>query len=168
MRIFLLDTSAILSGKPLSLDGEMVTVPAVEKEMAKRKDDYNLFLYLQEKGLKIFKPSKKSVEQVDELARKRGEDRRLSPTDKELLALAIELRENSEVVLVTDDYSMQNLADFFEINYTGVSQKGISKRFVWMYKCKGCGKIFKRYVSSCPVCGSPLRTFVKSSRDVKK
>ncbi|HEC86876.1 MAG TPA: nucleic acid-binding protein, partial [Thermoplasmatales archaeon] len=48
MRIFLLDTSAILSGKPLSLDGEMVTVPTVEKEMAKRKDDYNLFLYLQE------------------------------------------------------------------------------------------------------------------------
>lgn len=136
--------------------------------MARKKEDYRIFEYLKEKGLKILKPSNENMERVEELAREGGEERRLSLTDKELLALALELKENDDVIVVTDDYSMQNLADFFGIEYIGISQKGISKRFVWRYRCEGCEKVFKRYVASCPVCGSSLRTFVKFSTGVRK
>ena len=162
MTVFVLDSSAVLSGKPITLsEGNMVTVPSVEKEVAKNEEDYRIFKYLMEKGLQVFIPSKEGVEVVENAAGKSGDTRRLSQVDKELLALAVDLKKKDDVCILTDDYSIQNVADFLGIRYEGVSQNGISKRFVWVYQCTGCKKVFKEYMSSCPVCGSPLKMVVK-------
>ncbi|HEC82197.1 MAG TPA: NOB1 family endonuclease [Thermoplasmatales archaeon] len=169
MTVFVLDTSAVLSGKPIVLfDEEMVTVPSVEKETAKDEEDHRIFRYLVERGLKVFIPSRESVKVVEKAAEKSGDSNRLSKVDKELLALAVDFKKKDEVCLLTDDYSMQNVAELLGIKYEGVSQRGISKRFVWVYRCMGCKKVFKEYMSSCPVCGSPLKMVVKKRFSLNK
>jgi UPF0271 protein len=83
-----------------------------------------------------------------------GDSRRLSDTDKELLALALDLGYE----LMTDDYSIQNVARSMGIPVRGMDQKGIAEIFEWQAKCKGCGKLFPADVRVCDVCGSNTRT----------
>ncbi|MCD6411259.1 MAG: NOB1 family endonuclease [Thermoplasmata archaeon] len=162
MKVYILDSTAILSGKPLLFDGEIITVSSVEKEVIKKGEGERI-AFLKGKGLKTYHPSKESLEFIEKLAREKGENTRLSPADKELLALALDFKREKETILVTDDYSIQNMADFLNIKYLGLMEKGISKRFVWMYKCNGCGKVFKNHLARCPVCGSRLKTIVKKA-----
>jgi len=70
------------------------------------------------------------------------------------LALASELGYE----LLSDDYSIQNLARVMGVPCRGVDQKGISKVFEWQAKCKGCGKVFSADVRVCDVCGSETKT----------
>ncbi|HID25518.1 MAG TPA: NOB1 family endonuclease [Thermoplasmata archaeon] len=161
MTVFVLDTSAILSGKPIDIHGKLVTVPSVEKEMMKEENDRRAFVFLKVKGLKVYTPSEEAVALVENVARQSGEEKRLSFTDKEVLALAVDMKKKEDVCLLTDDYSMQNMATLLGITYEGFSQHGILEQFIWKYRCIGCKKVFKEYMPSCPVCGSSLKTVVK-------
>ena len=87
--IYILDTSAILSGKNTDFASESITSNGVSKEINPGGKDYFYFQFLKEKGLKIFSPSKKYLEKIKEYAKKTGDQGRLSETDIELLALAI-------------------------------------------------------------------------------
>ena len=50
-RIFVIDTSVILSGKPIEFsDSEICTTINVQKEFSRAGRDQNNFLFLQEKG----------------------------------------------------------------------------------------------------------------------
>lgn len=130
----------------------MLTVSRVLKEI---KDDESVnYLSLIDIGVKD--PDRSDVEKVKRVARKTGDIYKLSETDLDLLALAIEIkREGNEPVIVTDDYSIQNVARSLGIKTDSVVQKGISKKFKWVRICKGC----KRRVDEgriCPVCGSEV------------
>ena len=61
----------------------------------------------------VTEPSSASLAQVRDAAKGTGDDARLSPTDIEVLALAMELK----AVLLTDDYSIQNLARVIGVQY---------------------------------------------------
>ncbi|HDO19214.1 MAG TPA: nucleic acid-binding protein [Thermoplasmatales archaeon] len=159
MNIFVLDASAILSGKPIELDGILITVPSVKREVSKRHD--YAFEFFLSKGLSIESPSKESMSLVEKVAEEIGEKERLSQTDKEIVAIALDKRGKGNVCILTDDYSIQNIASMLGIRYQGISEKGITKKFVWRYKCEGCKKVFKERLSSCPICGSKLKPFVK-------
>ncbi len=160
MTVFIVDTSAILSGKPLDFDGEIATTESVESEITKEGRDLRLFNFMKEKGLKIYRPKRRYIEEIKKIIAEKGEIVRLSSTDKDILALALEMKKNRHVCIVTDDYSIQNVASFLGVEYKGISQIGISKRFVWRYRCTGCKKIFKEYTPICPICGSPVIPFV--------
>ncbi len=86
--------------------------------------------------------------------RSTGDSRRLSETDIEVLALALELGYQ----IVTDDYSIQNLATVLGVPFRGLDQKGIGAVFEWEARCKGCGKRFPAAVKECDICGSETRT----------
>ena len=130
-KIYILDTSAILSGKNPDFADNFITATGVSNELTPGGKDYQLFQFLKEKGLKVFSPSKEKIEKVIEFAKKTGDIGRLSDTDIEILALALEIKDKKEKkpVLVTDDYSIQNLANFMNILYLSLSQKGIKKSF---------------------------------------
>ena len=165
------DTSAVLSGKPLCLDcKKMVTTPGVSEEIQPGGGAYRSFQFLLEKGLVLISPSRESVKRVERAAEETGEQMRLSRVDKEVLALAYELskKNRDRVVILTDDYSIQNLAVFLNIGYLNVSQEKIKKKFKWVYLCSGCGKKFEKHVKNCPICGAEIKTIVSSSEDVKK
>ena len=167
---YVIDTSAILSGKPINLgDVEIFTTPKVSDELKSGGRDYQNFQYLKEKGLNIYTPDKKIIEQVRKISEKTGDQYRLSITDIELIALALELNRNGkyEIIILTDDYSIQNVANELNLKFQSINQSGITKRFKWDYRCRGCGKLFKDSIKVCPICGTETRSIVSNKKAIK-
>lgn len=151
-----LDSSILYYGKDLPPEYECVVSPGVVHElrrlgMAERLD------FLMETKLRELSPSILAVKRVREAAAKTGDIRRLSETDIEILALAHELGYE----LITDDYSIQNLAKVIGVKTRGMQQSGIRELFEWRAKCTGCGKLFAAEVETCDICGSPTRVRMK-------
>ncbi|MCK5548283.1 MAG: nucleic acid-binding protein [Thermoplasmata archaeon] len=152
---YVLDTSALISGEDF-LDGEFFTTFSAVKEARKKGITPQLQSILTIR-ITSKEPSKDHVEEVAVHARKTGDIERLSPTDIEILALAKELG----AVVLSDDYSIQNLAKEMGIPYHGILIKEIEEKIYWTYRCRGCGKFFEEPQKTCPVCGSKLRTTKK-------
>ncbi len=148
---YVLDTSAILSGRIFA--GKLYTTPEVAKEIKPGGHSWRLMEFLMSRGMEIKEPSKKAVDIVKKTAMKTGDIASLSPADIEALALAYELN----ATLLTDDYSMQNVAKELNIKYESVIEEGIKEKFYWIFRCKSCGKFFKEFYEICPVCGGKLK-----------
>lgn len=144
-----LDTSALFSMQ--DLPPEPITVPGVITEL-KKYDDPRLRYW--EDRLMVSEPSSASMEKVKEAAARTGDDARLSPVDMEVLALALEVKG----VVLTDDYSIQNLARVLHLEYKAVGLRGIKEVIVWKYRCRGCGRVYETNMPDCPICGSALRS----------
>jgi len=160
-QIFIIDTSAILSGIPINLNNvDMVTVSSVSEELNPGGRDYRIFQFLLEKGLEVLSASKKSIKVINKTAEKTGDINRLSSTDIEILALALDVNENQNknAIILTDDYSIQNVANTLNIDFKKFSQKGITKKFKWRNYCSGCGKQFKESTKICPICGTETKS----------
>lgn len=146
-----LDTSALFSMQDLPPDAEVHTTPSVIAELEKYGDKRTGYW---EHALRISHPGAGSLKLVKDAAEKTGDLSRLSQTDIEVLALVKEIG----ATLLTDDYSIQNLAKYMDIEYKAVGLKGIKKLVKWKLRCTGCGRIWDKEYPECPVCGSPLRT----------
>jgi UPF0271 protein len=153
---FVLDTSVLYYGKDLPPERELVITPGVVRELTKEGMAERLELLLATR-VRVSSPSRKSLQRVREAAEKTGDSRRLSETDVELLALALEL----DYELLSDDYSIQNVASSMGITVLGMDQKGIRRIYEWDSRCLGCGKILPADVKECPVCGSETRSHRK-------
>ncbi len=147
-----LDSSVLYYGKDLPAEYECIITPGVVRDLTAHGMEERLELLLGTK-LRILSPSILSVKAVREAAERTGDIRRVSETDLEILAMAYELGYE----LVTDDYSIQNLAKVLGVNYRGMDQTGIRQVFEWQAKCTGCGKLFPANIKVCDVCGSPTR-----------
>lgn len=156
MRI-VLDTSALLSGRPF--EGELFVTPEVLQEVRRRGMSPALEMFLDAK-VAVRSPAPEAVAVVDAAAKRTGDDSRVSPADRGLLALACELR----AAIATDDYSIQNLCTELGLTYLPVMQRGITETVHWRYRCTGCGKIWNEWRDDCPDCGSPLKTSRPKSR----
>ena len=168
-KIFILDSSAIISGKPIDLDDDiMMTTRSVSSELESYEKDFFLFQYLIDKGLIIKSPSKNSITKIKNISKKTGDIDRLSETDIDILALALDniINEKREVVILTDDYSIQNVSCFLNIKYKSINQPGITKKFKWIRRCSGCGKNFKENLKTCPICGSSINKKVTMKNDI--
>ena len=153
---YVLDTSAILSGKDLPTDWELFSSPKVVLEIQHGKMRRRLD-FLLESGLKILSPSDEYISEITQAAKKTGDIDRVSATDIEILSLAKEL----DAVLLSDDYSIQNLASVLNVDFLGVAQNGITETIKWRIRCKGCGRYWEKMHPECPVCGSDLKTSKK-------
>ncbi len=154
---FVLDTSAILSGKNFPDNYELYSSPKILEEIKhgsmKRRLDY-----LIESRLQVMLPSSATIENVKQCAQDTGDIARVSEADIEILSLAKEL----DAVILTDDYSIQNLASELDVEYKGVALKEITHTIKWSFRCKGCGRYWDEMHESCPVCGSELKTTRKT------
>ena len=147
MEVHVIDSSAIFQRKAVYRN--MVTVPEVVAEIL----DEASALYFSVKNLKVEEASQESVEEVKKAARKTGDIHKLSDTDIKVLAKAVdEMKKGNEVVLVTDDYAIQNVAMSLGIRFDGILHRQISKEFKWIKVCRGCGRRIESEI--CPVCGS--------------
>jgi UPF0271 protein len=150
---YVLDASSILSGKDLPADFELFSSPKIVEELKhgrmKRQLDF-----LIESGLKVLSPSERSMEEVVKVAEDTGDIARVSEADLEILSLAKELN----AILLSDDYSIQNIASKMGVEFQGISQEGITKTIKWRFRCKGCGRYWEEMHKECPVCGSELKT----------
>ncbi len=151
-----LDASAVLSGMDLPEPARMVTTSFVVDEVSKGRMGRKM-AYLLEAGLRVQDPTPESMDRVDSASKKMGESGRLSGADLGILALAIDVGG----ILLSDDYSIQNLASVLNISYKGLVQLGIKKEFQWTYRCRGCGRYYDEPADDCRVCGSTIRSVRK-------
>ncbi len=146
-----LDTSALLTGR--QFPGELVTVPGVLRELGRHGITPQLEAVL-DTQVRVLSPGRPVRDRIRAASESSGDAHRLSPTDRDLLALALEIGGT----LVTDDYSIQNLARVLGIAYEPVLTPGIRETWTWTYRCTGCGRTWPEWHDECPVCGSPLKT----------
>lgn len=149
---YVLDASALLSGKPLPQASDCVAPPMIVEEVRKGRAGSSA-AYLIEAGLAVMAPSEAGVQKVRAAASRTGDSSRVSAADVEALALALE----TGATLLTDDYSMQNLATVLGLSFQTVSQRGIAQVWSWVRRCRGCKKEWPQGVSECPDCGSEIQ-----------
>jgi UPF0271 protein len=159
-RIIVLDTSAFLAGyDPFAQTDEQVTAPKVEEEILRNSMIKLRFQTAVESGkVKIKAPAKDTA--AKDQAAKVGDSHKLSETDMQLLSLALELKQQGYTPrIVTDDYSIQNVAKQLGIEFLALATLGIKRQLEWIRYCPAC---FKQYPSEakfkeCQVCGTELK-----------
>lgn len=147
--MLVLDSSALFAMDQLP-EEECCCPPGVIVELKKYKDPR---LDLWGDLLRSCDCTKESIDKVSETAKKSGDIGRLSPVDITVLALAVDVGGT----VMTDDYSIQNVARMMGIPFKAVGQKGISKVEKWNYQCIGCKKWYKEKLPECPICGHGMR-----------
>jgi UPF0271 protein len=161
-RIFVLDTSAFLAGfDPFSLGAEQVTVPKVEEEILRNSMIKMRFETAVESGkVKVKAPTQQFLDSAKASASKVGDSFKLSEADIELLALAFELKAAGFMPqIVTDNYSIQNVATQMEIEYLAIATFGIKRLLEWIRYCPACHRQYPAIskTSECLVCGTELK-----------
>jgi UPF0271 protein len=146
-----LDASALLTGR--QFPGELLTVPGVLREVHRHGMTPQLEAVLGTQ-VRVVGPDATALDRVRAKGESTGDAHRLSPTDRELLALALD----EGATLVTDDYSIQNVARLLGIAYEAVLTPGIKETWQWTYRCTGCRRTWPEWHEECPVCGAALRT----------
>ncbi len=111
-------------------------------------------------GMRIAAPSTESRETVIEGAIETGDLGRLSDTDIDIIALGSEMDRG---LILTDDYSIQNMCEFLGIDYRGAKEEGIKEEWRWTYRCTGCKRNYRpekaeKHEYTCPVCGSRIKS----------
>jgi len=143
--MFVIDSTAIFLRK--AIFDKMITIPEVIDEIK----DPDSRLYLSLLDIRVEEAKREFIEKVKEVAKRTGDIYRLSDTDIKLLAKALEYN----AVIVTDDYSIQNVAKKLNLRFEKVIQRGIEKEFKWVRVCIGCGRRTENEI--CEVCGSPTK-----------
>lgn len=147
--MLILDSSALFSMDQLP-EEDFLCPPGIVNELRRYKDPR---LELWGDMLKISDCTKQSVSKVEAVAKKSGDLGRLSPVDMTVLALGVD----TGGTILTDDYSIQNVAQLMGLPCRSVGTSGIKKIEKWNYKCIGCGKWFKERSDECPICGSGMK-----------
>ncbi|MCS7115254.1 MAG: ribonuclease VapC [Candidatus Bathyarchaeota archaeon] len=158
----MLDTSAFVAGyDPLSITDGQCTVPAVKEEVAENSMAWVRFKTALESGkLKVKMPENVFLEKVKTAAVTVGDWFFLSEADLQVLALALQLKAQGYIPLVvTDDYSIQNVAKHLEIKYAPLATFGIRTILKWVRYCPACRRKYSASYKfrTCEVCGTELK-----------
>jgi UPF0271 protein len=161
-RVFVLDTSAFLAGyDAFSVSEEQVTVPKVEEEILRNSMVKLRFQTAVESGkIKLKAPTQKFADEARASASRVGDFHKLSDADMQLLALATQLKsEGYKPQIVSDDYSIQNVAKQLGIEFSALATFGIKRQLEWVRYCPAC---YKQYppdskFKKCQVCGTALK-----------
>jgi len=172
-KVIILDTSAFIAGfDPLTIQGEQYSVPLVRDELVSNSLPWTRFATaVGSAKLKIKQPSVEFVNKVREASKKVGDILSLSEADQQVLALALELkRAGYSTLIVTDDYSIQNVADQIGVEFAPLMTFGIRFRLHWILYCAACHKKYPSdyRLKTCEVCGTMLKRKPLTKTLVKK
>ena len=146
------DASAFYAGIPFAAPDEGYTTSLVFDEIKHIKKNYGaLDTLLETSRLRILDPEPQNVNKIVDVAKKTGDFQKLSVPDISAIALCYQL----EGQLVTDDFSVSNVAKNLKIHVQSIMTKGIKDVGRWIYYCPACAKEFSK-ITICPICGSKL------------
>jgi UPF0271 protein len=162
MKVLVLDTSAFIAGfDSLAVPEMQYTVPEVKKELIAGSMPWMRFKAAVENGkLTVRSPKSSFFQEIREASMKVGDMRYLSEADLQVLALALELKGSGySPLIVTDDYSIQNVANKIGVEFTSLMTFGIKFRFKWILYCPACYRKYPPDYKSkvCEVCGTELK-----------
>jgi UPF0271 protein len=157
-----LDTSALIAGfDPLTVSEYQYTVPTVREELIPDSLPSVRFNAAVECGkLKVKMPAKSCIQKVKESSKAVGDMLYLSKADSQVLALALELKDADYLPsIVTDDYSIQNVAHQLGLEFTSLMTFGIRYRLTWILYCPACHRKYPSdyKMKNCQVCGTRLK-----------
>jgi len=146
---------------PFSIGEKQYTVPMVKQEIIESSMPWvRLKTAIESEKLRIKKPTAQSLHKVKASATMVGDAFFLSQTDMQVLALALELKSlGYHPLIVTDDYSIQNVADQMGIEFASLATFGIRRRLHWIRYCPACHKKYPADYKSwkCNICGTELK-----------
>jgi len=97
-------------------------------------------------------PEHRFIITVNDAAKKSGDFPNLSHEDISAISLSLQL----EAELVTDDFTISNVAKNLNIKVIPLMTSGIKNVIIWKYYCPGCKTNFSK-VTECPRCGNRLK-----------
>ena len=161
-KVIVLDTSAFIAGfDPFLIPEKQYSVPEVKNELNTGTIPWMRFNTAIDSGkVRIMQPKRSFSKEILEASKKVGDIRSLSKADLQVLAIALELKsENLSPLILTDDYSIQNVANKIEIDFSSIMTFGIKFRVKWILYCPAC---YSKYPSdyksnSCEICGIELK-----------
>lgn len=160
LKALVLDASALIQGYSPGSSGQAFTVPAVLDEIREEMARLRVDALIIGGRITVVAPGEASRARLEEEAAAMGESRALSAADKEVLSLALQFASEGQApVVVSDDYSVQNMADHLGLPYMSLAVGGIKKQFKWVIYCPGCRRSFDgpQRENTCPVCGTTLK-----------
>lgn len=168
-----MDTLAFIAGyDPLSISDEQYSVPTVKEELIADSLPWVRFNAAVESGkLKVRMPEESSISRVKESSRTVGDVLYLSEADVHVLALALELKDAGySPSIVTDDYSIQNVANQIGVGFSSLMTFGIRYRLYWILYCPACHHKYPTDYKqkTCKICGTTLKRKPLSKKLVKK
>jgi len=165
-KVIVLDTCVfIMDYDPMNINQEQYTVPQVINELNEDSiGRLRLLIAIEQGRVKLKTPMNKYIDMIEDYSIKMGDSLFLSDVDKNILALAKELMdEGYNIILLSDDYSIQNVADGLGLEYFSLSTLGIRYRYDWEQYCPACHKVYSQdnKMGICEICGTRLRLRVK-------
>lgn len=141
--------------------GKQYTVPMVQEETSRESMiKFRLKIAIESGKLRSRTPKKEYIKRVEASAKQLGDSFYVSEADSQVLALALQLKEEGyEPIIATDDYSIQNVADQMGIEFSPLSTLGIRFRLRWVRYCPACYRQYPSEYDSdkCKVCGTKLK-----------
>lgn len=122
---------------------------------------------VEREAIRVSRPTLTSLNQAKEAAQETGDMKKLSEADLDVIALALDERKRGfEPLIVTDDYSVQNVASRLRLPTTGAALPGIRKQLFWTWYCPACFKTYERVEGDvCAACGTRLKRKPRPARD---
>lgn len=155
---YVLDASAFINGFRLVSQNNF-TVPEITAEIKDFESKLTMDLAIEEGKLHIRDVPPEYVNSIDDLIAESGDVLRLSLPDKKLIALAYMLfKQDENVMVISDDYTIQNTLKIIGIDYSGVLTEGIREIYNWKKVCEGCKKEYDSDYpfDDCEICGSKI------------
>ncbi len=175
--ILVFDTNIFLTGIDFNYFKEtIVTSPSIINEIRveKYKDQNRNILQRIEiaretEKLIIRNPTEYFINIAEDKSKLTGDINALSKTDVGLVALALELMNttDNEIVLYTNDYSMENLCSVLDIKFKSLFKEGIKSKIYFEVYCPYCKTTYKSedLNKNCDRCGLKLkRRFLKKEK----
>jgi len=149
----ILDASAFYAGIPFGSSNDCYTTSMVFDEIKHIKKNHQVLETLLETNrLKIRDPDQKSINLAIAASKITGDYQQLSKQDLTIIALCIEL----EGQIITDDFSISNVAKNLGLKISPVMTQGITDIGKWIHYCPGCRSNHKNG-KECPMCGTYLK-----------
>ncbi len=153
-KIYVLDASVFIKNLSYMFNDSLaITTPLIEDEIKSPQAKMD-FYRASTTYLQVILPKKEHMEKVKQKLKETNHN--LSISDISIIALALEFKEKGkDVEIVSDDYSVQDVASLFGISTISLTYPGITTNYKWKRVCTGCGRETNREI--CEICGSPTK-----------
>ena len=167
--VLVFDTNIFLTGIDFNLIPNIIytTSEVIDEINVSRYSEKNrntlikIYVGIENKKLIVKNPTQNYLEIVKKKSKLTGDLKSLSEVDFGIIALALELMQikKHEVIVYTNDYSMENLCSELNINFKPLYKKGIKDQMNFEIYCPNCYSLYKaeRLNTGCDLCGMKLK-----------
>ena len=135
-----------------SIEGDIYIPSSILEEVKSYTAKNVMDLALANQKVLSLQPEEKYIKKINELARSMGQTR-LSKQDIEVLALALSLSEHDDVLILTDDYGLKNIAHELKLKTKGMKTSKGSQKRKYDFICLACDSKFNFSIDECEICG---------------